>query len=95
MKRAFPHKSFLFLSIVFSILTHCLVLGQFPRLNFKSFTEKDGLSKDYVRTIFQDRDGFMWFGTPDGIDKFDGKSFTNYNNLFKDSLIKTLKLSSV
>ena len=74
-------------------MTYCPVLGQFPRLNFKSFTEKDGLSKDYVRSICQDKDGFMWFGTPDGLDKFDGKNFINYNNLLKDSLASNYQIS--
>lgn len=69
------------------------VLGQFPRLNFISFTEKDGLSKDYVRSICQDEDGFMWFGTPDGLDKFDGKNFINYNSLLKDTLSSNYQIS--
>lgn len=68
-------------------------MGQFPRLNFKSFTERDGLSKDYVRSICQDKDGFMWFGTPDGLDKFDGKNFINYNKLLKDTLASNYQIS--
>ncbi len=86
-------KPFLFVMIVLSMMMYCPVLGQFPRLNFKSFTEKDGLSKDYVRSICQDKDGFMWFGTPDGLDKFDGKNFINYNYLLKDTLSSNYQIS--
>jgi signal transduction histidine kinase/ligand-binding sensor domain-containing protein/CheY-like chemotaxis protein len=84
---------FLFILIILSILAYSPVFGQFPRLNFKSFTEKEGLSKNYVRSICQDKDGFMWFGTPDGLDKFDGKNFINYNSLLKDSLAGNYQIS--
>ncbi len=69
------------------------VNAQFPRLNFKSFTEKDGLSTNYVRSIFEDKDGFMWFGTPNGLDKFDGKNFINYNELLRDTLTGNYQIS--
>jgi signal transduction histidine kinase/ligand-binding sensor domain-containing protein len=93
MKRIiFIKEQFLFIMIAISLM-YCPVMGQFPRLNFKSFTEKDGLSKDYVRSICQDRNGFMWFGTPDGLDKFDGKNFINYNNLLKDTLASNYQIS--
>jgi signal transduction histidine kinase/ligand-binding sensor domain-containing protein/CheY-like chemotaxis protein len=62
-------------------------------LNFKSFTEKDGLSTNYVRSIYQDKDGFMWFGTPNGLDKFDGKNFTNYNTLLRDTMSSNDQIS--
>lgn len=43
-----------------------------------------GLSDNYVLSIVQDRDGFMWFGTERGMNRFDGHSFkcykTNYPN---------------
>lgn len=33
-----------------------------------------GLSNNYVNAIFQDHHGFMWFGTYDGLNRFDGKA---------------------
>jgi signal transduction histidine kinase/ligand-binding sensor domain-containing protein len=36
----------------------------------ESFTAKDGLSDDFVRTIFQDREGNIWVGTNNGLDRF-------------------------
>ena len=36
----------------------------------ESFTAKDGLSDDYVRTILQDREGNIWVGTNSGLDRF-------------------------
>lgn len=40
----------------------------------------DGLSSTTVTTICQDARGFMWFGTYDGLNKFDGFEFTIYRN---------------
>jgi ligand-binding sensor domain-containing protein/signal transduction histidine kinase len=45
---------------------------------FTHFTEKEGLSNNLVNAILQDKSGNIWFGTDDGVNKFDGKSFTNY-----------------
>jgi len=39
-----------------------------------------GLSNDFVTTIFQDRDGFMWFGTSNGLNRYDGYEFKVFKN---------------
>ncbi|MFC3198643.1 two-component regulator propeller domain-containing protein [Parapedobacter deserti] len=39
-----------------------------------------GLSNNYVTTIFQDTYGFMWFGTADGVNRYDGYQFKVYKN---------------
>lgn len=92
-KLGLHRKQVLFVLVSLTLLTCYPAFAQFPRLNFKSFTEKDGLSKNYVRSICQDKDGFMWFGTPDGLDKFDGKNFINYNRLLKDTLTANYQIS--
>ena len=56
----------------------------------------DGLSQSSVECIIQDRKGFMWFGTQDGLNKYDGYSFSVYKNNSEDessrSVIITLTL---
>lgn len=47
-------------------------------INFTSLTIKDGLSSNTVTSILKDRYGFMWFGTEDGLNKFDGTNFKVY-----------------
>ncbi|MCH5720294.1 two-component regulator propeller domain-containing protein [Niabella hibiscisoli] len=42
------------------------------------FTSEDGLSHRMVSTMFKDDDGFMWFGTWNGINRFDGKTFKSF-----------------
>jgi hypothetical protein len=47
---------------------------------FERITVEDGLSQNAVLTIAQDRRGFMWFGTEDGLNKYDGYQFTVYKH---------------
>ncbi|MBO9616420.1 MAG: response regulator [Dyadobacter sp.] len=44
----------------------------------KHYGPENGLAHREVNAIFQDRQGFMWFGTKFGLSRFDGKTFTNY-----------------
>ena len=41
---------------------------------------EQGLSNNSVRCVFQDHKGFMWFGTEDGLNRFDGYSFTVFKH---------------
>lgn len=43
--------------------------------NIAHYSTEHGLSHDGVLCITQDRDGFMWFGTFDGLNRFDGTNF--------------------
>lgn len=55
-----------------------LVFSQFAtgqQLLFENYTSEQGLSQNSCYTISQDGDGFMWFGTQDGLNRFDGKQF--------------------
>lgn len=46
------------------------------RYYFKTLDIKDGLSQNTVNAMLQDRQGFMWFGTKDGLNRFDGRVFS-------------------
>jgi len=49
-------------------------------LNFERISVKHGLSHSTVNCILQDTKGFMWFGTDDGLNKYDGYSVTVYKH---------------
>lgn len=75
------------IKFLFSILI--LVLFAFninsQSVKFFHYTTDDGLSQGTIKTVFQDKSGFMWFGTDDGLNKFDGSTFTVFQNNPLDS----------
>ncbi|WP_299577791.1 two-component regulator propeller domain-containing protein [uncultured Sunxiuqinia sp.] len=78
------------LLIVYFFFTMALVFGQEQEINHKSLKFKhisvnEGLSQSSVLCILQDKKGFMWFGTRDGLNKYDGDSFKTYRYSAQDS----------
>lgn len=47
---------------------------------FDHLQTEDGLSNSSVSAIVQDRDGFVWFATQSGLNRYDGYRFTRYEN---------------
>ncbi|HXQ36727.1 MAG TPA: two-component regulator propeller domain-containing protein, partial [Anaerolineales bacterium] len=47
-------------------------------LRFDHISIEQGLSQSSVRVIFQDSRGFLWFGTEDGLNRYDGYTFKSY-----------------
>ncbi|HMW37718.1 MAG TPA: two-component regulator propeller domain-containing protein, partial [bacterium] len=58
-----------------------------PQRHFqvRSYTLKDGLSQNLVTCALQTRDGFMWFGTREGLNRFDGYEFLVFQHDESDS----------
>ena len=66
----------------FYLLIGCLLpliaLSQAPKLKFKHISIEQGLSNSTIETIFQDKRGFIWFGTRDGLNRYDGNQMITY-----------------
>ena len=73
---------FLFLFIFVSVS----IFPQSSTYRLKNITTVNGLSQSSVIAIHQDLQGQMWFGTRDGLNKFDGSNITVYRNNPKDTL---------
>jgi signal transduction histidine kinase/ligand-binding sensor domain-containing protein len=70
-------------------------------IRFDHISLEQGLSQSSIHTIFQDQDGFLWFGTEDGLNRYDGYSFTifrhdpnNPNSLSDNSVLSIYEDSS-
>lgn len=50
------------------------------RMHFDFLTVDDGLSQGMVQCIIQDKEGYMWFASKDGLNRYDGYSFKVYRN---------------
>ena len=74
---------FLIILVFSPIITGVSVYSQNNTFRFDKITSENikiekGLSVNSVNCILQDTKGFMWFGTWDGLNKFDGYKFTVY-----------------
>ncbi|MFH1843483.1 MAG: two-component regulator propeller domain-containing protein [bacterium] len=56
------------------------VLGGGNTVDFQRLSLEDGLSQTVVTAVLQDSRGFMWFGTQDGLNRYDGFRFHTYRN---------------
>lgn len=56
-----------------------------PPLQFDRIGREDGLSQNSVNCMIRDREGFMWFGTQDGLNRYDGRKFRIFQNQPGDS----------
>ncbi|MBI1287923.1 MAG: hypothetical protein GC178_10120 [Flavobacteriales bacterium] len=55
-------------------------VSRFNGSTFRSFTKANGLVGNDVTCVSEDRNGNVWIGTSEGVSKFDGTNFTNYND---------------
>lgn len=66
------------------LLISCLLLNISLRLSaqadmrLQNFTVDDGLSNNYIRCLVQDHLGFIWIGTENGLNRFDGRRFLEF-----------------
>ncbi len=77
-----PRKSLLAL---FFLLTIQFSFSQKGDLLFDHYTIDEGLSNNEIKCLVQDHNGFIWVGTKDGLNRFDGYSFEVYRSTRSDS----------
>lgn len=73
-----------FAAIIFLLFAYP-AFSQQQDLKFDHFGTGNGLSQSNVLCILQDSHGFMWFGTRDGLNRYDGYTFTVYRNKAGDA----------
>ena len=86
--------------IIYFFLTVSIIQAQFKDIKFDKISVKEGLSQSTVTSIVQDSIGFIWFGTYEGLCRYDGYSFKVYktedkpSNGLSDNFIKCLYVDS-
>src|SRR5215472_7928622 len=73
------------LVVSLALCAFALIVARPPRtqaqqLAFRSYTVVMGLPNSRVSAIYHDTRGYLWFGTLDGLSRFDGYRFTNYGS---------------
>lgn len=56
-----------------------------PTVQFKRLGVEEGLSSNWVLAILRDRRGFLWVGTQNGLDRYDGQKIVNYHHVPSDA----------
>lgn len=77
---SFPKILLLFILPFFSYLC----IAQDANMQFRHLSNEDGLSQNFINHIVQDKIGFLWIGTNDGLNRYDGHNITTYKNNFAD-----------
>ena len=70
--------------LIFSLIPYTLKANE--NLKFERIDDRNGLSSDFVSNIVQDKDGYMWFATHDGLNRFDGYTVKQYKNRLNGEL---------
>ncbi|MCL5028662.1 MAG: histidine kinase [Bacteroidetes bacterium] len=84
MKQKFRSKIIFPLFVIY-LMFSSISFAQLSDMNFEHILSDKGLSQNTIHCILQDSQGFLWFATEDGLDKYDGYNFTVYKNNPLDS----------
>lgn len=71
--------------LIFVLLFGLPVQAQLNKYQFSQLHISSGLSHNQINSILKDRQGFMWFGTLSGLNRYDGYKFKIFKHLAKDS----------
>lgn len=70
---------------LWSCIFFCFQILNAQQLNFETLNTKQGLSSNEITCIYEDHEHFLWIGTRDGLNKFDGRIFTTFRHNPADS----------
>ncbi|SDG97240.1 Two component regulator propeller [Pedobacter terrae] len=77
-----PKKTAVFILIFWMAASICF--AQSPTIRLKYLGVESGLSNNVVNSLYQDHYGFMWMGTYDGLNRYDGYHFKVFRNVWGD-----------
>lgn len=78
-------KILIILSFILLICYRSAYAQNINNINFQSITIEDGLAQALAEYIYQDSYGYIWIGTNDGLNRYNGNEFKLYKNIKNDS----------
>lgn len=75
-----PYKDWIFYCLLLFCSCPYLIKAQTETQDFFHFTQENGLSNDFIISFLEDHEGFIWIGTENGLNRYDGHRFL----VFKD-----------
>lgn len=91
-------KSYCFFIFILPCICIHSAFAQFPQFYFENITTENGLSNNTITCLYQDKKGFLWIGTTNGLNKYDGTVFQtfihkegNKNSLSGNSIVDILE----
>lgn len=77
-------KTLVFMCIVMCIFSETSYAKKNENINFQNITIEDGLAQSFTEYIYQDSYGYMWIGTNDGLNRYNGNEFKLFRNIKDD-----------
>jgi ligand-binding sensor domain-containing protein len=77
-----PHSKILSFNLIFLLLISSnSILAKDSNYDFRIYDNKDGFNSPEVICVFADAKSYLWIGGVDGLTKYDGATFFNYNKI--------------
>ncbi len=82
--------------IISTCFLYCCVFSQEQQCSFESLSREKGLSNPEVYSLLQDKTGFLWIGTADGLNRYNGYSFKHLKHIpFKENSLSESMVSAL
>src|SRR5262245_32682097 len=85
-------------ALLLLLLVRSALAAQAPRslsaFSLQTYTTKSGLASNLITGMVQDREGFLWLATPEGLTRFDGAEFATLDRR-TDPVLSTSSIRSV
>nr|WP_321452518.1 two-component regulator propeller domain-containing protein [uncultured Carboxylicivirga sp.] len=80
---------------IISLLCICSLLSAQDIFRFEHFNSTDGLSQNTVTSLLNDSKGYLWIGTMNGLNRYDGYQFKVYKNNIDNPLLTNNRILSL
>lgn len=84
-----------FIAIIMVMMCSSPIYGIEKNLDFHTINMRNGLSHNMVKALLKDGKGFVWIGTHNGLDRFDGTDIVTYSQMVNRSIFALCEIDSI